>query len=120
MKNKEDVEDWERVWTEMTTKLGKESLSFDEMDRLFKKMDISINRAMMMLMFSLFDVNKDGVVDKQEFLVVVIFLTQRGEDAIDMAFSIFDSNRSGSISKTEFNEMVVVRPMHICCFGAQV
>jgi hypothetical protein len=87
--------------------LQKKELSFSEMDQLFKKLGTKVNRSMLQLIFSLFDADNSGTVDKTEFLVSITFLSkaQATKDVIELAFLLFDSNRSGAVNKEEFAAM---------------
>ena len=99
--------DWERVFDSMCQELNKTELSITELDQLFKKLGTKVNKPMLHLMFSLFDANNNGKVDKTEFLVTMTFLAEAHgtDDIIDLAFFIFDTNKSGAVSKTEFSTM---------------
>lgn len=103
----ENAHDWETIFDNTCKELKKDVLTSAELDQMFKNMGTRINNAMLPLLFSLFDANNDGKVDKTEFLVSVNFLTAatKTKDINDLAFLIFDTNRSGTVSKAEFAAM---------------
>ncbi|KAH9259697.1 hypothetical protein BASA81_002119 [Batrachochytrium salamandrivorans] len=109
-----NTRDWERMFDEYCAKQGKEELTFDQLTGMFRELGTRVNRPMLQLLFSLFDANGNGTVDRHEFLVSVTFLAQAAEhdstknDIIDLAYFLFDTNRGGTISKQEFNNMCLV------------
>lgn len=109
-----NTRDWEHVFDEYCAKQGKEELTFDQLNAMFRELGTRVNRPMLQLLFSLFDANGNGTVDRHEFLVSVTFLAQAAEhdatknDIVDLAYFLFDTNRGGTISKQEFNNMCLV------------
>jgi Ca2+-binding EF-hand superfamily protein len=101
---------WENIFDETCAELKKSDLTFAEIDALFKKLDTKINRPMLELLFTLFDADNSGTIDKTEFIVSITFLleSQDTRDVNELAFFLFDTNRSNFVSKSEFSQMCFV------------
>lgn len=59
-------------------------------------------------LFEVFDVDKDGVINRREFVELVDCLLQdKGIRMCESIFHRFDKNHSNSISKDELKQMVI-------------
>ena len=60
-------------------------------------------------LFEVFDVDKDGVISRSEFVELIDCLLQdKGIRMCETIFNKFDVNHSNSISKDELKAMVIV------------
>lgn len=107
--SKNHITDWEVIFDGYCKELQKNELNQDELNDLLKRVGTRVNGALLHLLFSLFDANSNGVVDRTEFLISMNFLTQANSSVsiLELAFLLFDSNRSGFVSKAEFSEMTL-------------
>ena len=61
------------------------------------------------LVFSLFDANKSGKLDFEEYMIAVWnYCTLHKDGLAEFAFDIFDVNSSGSLSVEEINEVIAI------------
>jgi len=59
-------------------------------------------------LFEVFDVDKDGVINRSEFVELIDCLLQdKGIRMCETIFNKFDSNHDNSISKDELKAMVI-------------
>jgi guanylate cyclase activator 1 len=59
-------------------------------------------------LFDVFDVDKDGVISRSEFVELIdCLLQEKGIRMCETIFHRFDTNHSNSISKEELREMVI-------------
>lgn len=59
-------------------------------------------------LFEVFDVDKDGVINRREFVELIDCLLQdKGIRMCETIFHRFDSNHDNTISKDELKEMVI-------------
>jgi Ca2+-binding EF-hand superfamily protein len=105
--NSAEASDWEYIFDETCRDLKTTELSMGQLEEVFKKLGSRVNRAMLQLIFSMFDANNNGKVDKTEFLVAISFLANaaKTKDLVDLAFYLFDTNKSGQVSMEEFSTM---------------
>ncbi|MEY8215359.1 MAG: EF-hand domain-containing protein [Colwellia sp.] len=59
-------------------------------------------------LFEVFDEDKDGVINRTEFVELIdVLLQDKGISMCESIFNRFDVNHSNSISKSELKEMVI-------------
>tara|TARA_B110000467_G_C18165186_1_gene391983 strand:+ start:133 stop:351 length:219 start_codon:yes stop_codon:yes gene_type:complete len=59
-------------------------------------------------LFEVFDEDKDGVINRSEFVELIdVLLQDKGIRMCETIFNRFDKNHSNSISKDELKEMVI-------------
>jgi len=59
-------------------------------------------------LFEVFDEDKDGVINRSEFVELIeVLLQDKGLRMCESIFNRFDTNHSNSISKDELKEMVI-------------
>lgn len=59
-------------------------------------------------LFEIFDEDKDGVINRSEFVELIeCLLQQKGLNMCESIFLKFDKNHSNSISKEELTEMII-------------
>ena len=59
-------------------------------------------------LFEVFDVDKDGVINRSEFVELIdVLLQDKGIQMCETIFNRFDKNHDNSISKDELKDMVI-------------
>lgn len=59
-------------------------------------------------LFEVFDEDKDGVINRTEFVELIdVLLQDKGIRMCETIFNRFDTNHNNSISKAELKEMVI-------------
>ena len=59
-------------------------------------------------LFEIFDDDKDGVINRSEFVELIdVLLQDKGIRMCETIFNRFDTNHDNSISKSELKEMVI-------------
>jgi len=59
-------------------------------------------------LFEVFDVDKDGAINRSEFVELIdVLLQDKGIEMCETIFNRFDKNHDNSISKDELKDMVI-------------
>jgi Ca2+-binding EF-hand superfamily protein len=59
-------------------------------------------------LFEVFDVDKDGTINRSEFVELIdVLLQDKGIEMCETIFNRFDKNHDNSISKDELKDMVI-------------
>lgn len=59
-------------------------------------------------LFEVFDVDKDGVINRSEFVELIdVLLQDKGISMCETIFNRFDKSHENSISKSELKDMVI-------------